>query len=181
MKTSTRKVRVVILKKNIIHESPAELAKRMVKFNLHLILLRNVQGHPSTSHLVISCVYLIVLLPMEEKYFIVHITLTGTHRIRPIVLSTSLGKTLFAWRFILNEIILFWLTISLISETICLFCFCVLFSNMNPKIKFTAKKWSDLCNFYSKVNFRNFYLRNFSLLNLNYWCFTTYCENFRKI
>ena len=28
------------------------------------------------------------------------------------VLSTSLGKTFFAWRFILNENILFWLTIS---------------------------------------------------------------------
>ena len=30
----------------------------------------------------------------------------------PTVLSTSLGKTFFAWRFILNENILFWLTIS---------------------------------------------------------------------
>ena len=28
------------------------------------------------------------------------------------ILSTSLGKTFFAWRFILNENILFWLTIS---------------------------------------------------------------------
>ena len=28
------------------------------------------------------------------------------------VLSTSLGKMFFAWRFILNENILFWLTIS---------------------------------------------------------------------
>ena len=41
----------------------------------------------------------------------------------------------------------------MLSETICLFCFCVLFSNMYPKIKFIAKNWSDLCNFYSKVIF----------------------------
>ena len=34
--------------------------------------------------------------------------------------------------------------------------FDVLFSNMHPKIKFTAKNWSDLCNFYSKVIFWNF-------------------------
>ena len=31
---------------------------------------------------------------------------------RQYVLSTSLGKTFFAWRFILNVNILFWLTIS---------------------------------------------------------------------
>ena len=29
----------------------------------------------------------------------------------PTVLSTSFGKTFFAWRFILNENVLFWLTI----------------------------------------------------------------------
>ena len=45
-----------------------------------------------------------------------------------------------------------------LSETICLFCFCVLFSNIYPKIKFTAKNWSDLCNFYGKKIFWNFYL-----------------------
>ena len=33
--------------------------------------------------------------------------------------------------FVLNDHIL--------SETMCLFCFCVLFSNMYPKIKFMAK------------------------------------------
>ena len=33
-------------------------------------------------------------------------------RLRITVLSTSLGKTFFAWRFILIENILFWLTIS---------------------------------------------------------------------
>ena len=52
----------------------------------------------------------------------------------------------FKWKyFVLNDHIL--------SETICLLCFCVLFSNMYPKIKFMAKHWSDLCNFYSKVIF----------------------------
>ena len=50
------------------------------------------------------------------------------------------------------------------SETICLLCFCVLFSNIYTKIKVTAKSWSDLCNFYSKVIFRNFCLRKYFLL-----------------
>ena len=61
--------------------------------------------------------------------------------------------------FVLIDIIL--------SETICLFCFCVLFSNIYPKIKFTAKNWSDLCNFYylEFLSKKSFY---FSLLNLNY-------------
>ena len=67
------------------------------------------------------------------------------------VLSTSLGKTLFAWPFILNENILFWLTIS--NQKPFLFCFSVLLSNIYSKIKFMAKNWSDLCNFYSKVIF----------------------------
>ena len=35
----------------------------------------------------------------------------------------------------------------------CLFCSCVLFSNIYTKIKYIAKNWSDLCNFYSKVIF----------------------------
>ena len=40
-----------------------------------------------------------------------------------------------------------------LSKPICLFCVCVSFSNIYPKIKFTAKNWSDLCNFYSKMKF----------------------------
>ena len=52
----------------------------------------------------------------------------------------------------------------ILSETICLFCFCVLFSNIYPKIKFTAKNWSDLCNFYSKMIFWIFCRRNIFLL-----------------
>ena len=71
----------------------------------------------------------------------------------------------------------------ILSKTICLFCFCVLFSNIYTKIKFTAKSGSDLCNFYSKVIFWNFCLRKyvlFSLLNLNCWCFITILWNFQK-
>ena len=51
-----------------------------------------------------------------------------------------------------------------LSETICLLCFCVLFSNIYTKIKFAAKSWSDLCNFYSTVMFLNFCLRKYFLL-----------------
>ena len=58
--------------------------------------------------------------------------------------------------FVLNDHIL--------SETICLFCFCILFSNIYTKIKVAAKSWSDLCNFYSKVIFWNFCLRKHFLL-----------------
>ena len=45
------------------------------------------------------------------------------------VLSTSLGQTCFARHFLFSLTIFF-------SETICLLCFCVLFSNIYPKIKF---------------------------------------------
>ena len=82
----------------------------------------------------------------------------------------------FKWKY-------FVLTDHTFSETICLFCFCVLSSNRYPKIKFTAKNWSDLCNFYSKVIFGRFVLENifyFSLLNSNYWCFTTILWKFQK-
>ena len=37
-------------------------------------------------------------------------------------------------------------------------CVCVLFSKIYPKITFTAKNWSDLCNFYSKVIFFFFFV-----------------------
>ena len=82
----------------------------------------------------------------------------------------------FKWKY-------FVLTDHILSETICLFYFCVLFSNIYTKIKFTAKNWSDLCNFCSKVIFFIFVLVNifyFSLLNLNYWCFTTILWKFQK-
>ena len=31
----------------------------------------------------------------------------------------------------------------ILSGTMCLFCFCVLCSNIYPKIEFMAKNWSD--------------------------------------
>ena len=63
----------------------------------------------------------------------------------------------FKWKY-------FVLIDHILSETIRLFCFCVLFSNIFTKIKVTAKSWSDLCNFYSKVIFWNFCLRKYFLL-----------------
>ena len=79
------------------------------------------------------------------------------------VLLTSLGKKFFClvfyfkWKYCV-------LTDHIISETIYIFCFCVLFSNIYPKIKFKVKSWSDLCNFYSKVILLNFCLRKFFLV-----------------
>ena len=35
---------------------------------------------------------------------------------------------------------------------------------MYPKIKFIAKNWSDLCNFYSTMIFLNFCLRKYFLI-----------------
>ena len=63
----------------------------------------------------------------------------------------------FKWKY-------FVLIDHILSETICLFCFCALFSNIYPKIKFMAKNWSDLCNFYSKVSFWNSCLRKYFAL-----------------
>ena len=70
----------------------------------------------------------------------------------------------FAWHFILNGNILFWLTISYQKPfvfSVSVFC---------SQIKFTAKNWSDLCNFYSKLIFLELLRKYFllSLLNLNY-------------
>ena len=56
----------------------------------------------------------------------------------------------FAGRFILNENLLFRLTISYQKPfvfSVSLFCSQIFYS----KIKFTARSRSDLCNFYSKV------------------------------
>ena len=64
----------------------------------------------------------------------------------------------------------FVLTYHILSETICLFCFCVLFTKIYPKNKFTAKNWSDQCNFYSKMtSFLGFFLFEniFTLLKFN--------------
>ena len=63
----------------------------------------------------------------------------------------------FKWKY-------FILVDRILSETICLLCFCVLFSNIYTKIKVTVKSWSDLSNFCSKVIFWNFCLRKYFLL-----------------
>ena len=72
----------------------------------------------------------------------------------------------------------------ILSETICLFWFCVLFSNTYPKIKFIAENWSDICNFYRTMIVFEFLSKkiffNFLLLNLNYWYFTTILWKFQK-
>ena len=79
------------------------------------------------------------------------------------VLSTSLGKTFFAWRFILNENILFWLTISCQKPFV--FYVSVFCSQIfTKKNKVTAKSLSGLCYFYSKVIFWIFCLRKYFLL-----------------
>ena len=98
------------------------------------------------------------------------------------VLSTSLRKTFFAWRFILNENILFWLTISyqkpfVFSVSVFYFQICPLKLNLSPEIGLTYAisivKW--FFGIFVLVNI--FY---FSLLNLNYWCFTTILWKFQK-
>ena len=81
----------------------------------------------------------------------------------PTVLSTSPGKMFFAWRFMLNENTLFCSTIS--NQKPFVFSVSVfLFSNIYSKMKFTAKNWSDLCSFYSKVILSSFCLRKYFLL-----------------
>ena len=98
------------------------------------------------------------------------------------VLSTSFGKTFFAWRFILNENILFWLTIPYQKPfvfSVAVFCSHIrtLKLNLSPKIgliyAISIVKW--FFGIFVLVNI--FY---FSLLNLNYWCFTTILWKFQK-
>ena len=95
---------------------------------------------------------------------------------------TSLGKTFFARRFILNEDILFWLAISYQKPfvfSVSVFCsqICTLKLNLVPKIGLTYAssivKWFFL-NFYLRIYFY------FSSLNLNYWCFTTILWKIQK-
>ena len=46
-----------------------------------------------------------------------------------------------------------------LSETICLFCFYALFSNIYCKTNFTTKNGSYLCNFYTKLCFQKMFIR----------------------
>ena len=98
------------------------------------------------------------------------------------VLSTSLGKTFFAWRFILNENILFWLTISYQKpfvfpiSVLCSQIF-TLILNIRPKVGLTYAisivKW-----FFGIFVVGNIFY--FSLLKI-IDVLQQYCENFRKI
>ena len=80
----------------------------------------------------------------------------------------------FKWKF-------FVLIHRILSETNCLLCFCDLFSNIYTKIKVTAKSWSDLCGFYSKVIFLNFCLRKYFLLFFAEFELLTFYNNIVKI
>ena len=55
---------------------------------------------------------------------------------------------------------------------ICLFCFCTLFSNIYCKIN---QKLSDLCNFYSKLDFWKIFIRNYFLIFLTLLLLNTTC------
>ena len=77
----------------------------------------------------------------------------------------------------------FVLTNNISSGTICLFCFHALFINIYCKINFTDKNRSDLCSFYSKLDFwKNFIevIFCFSSLILHYWCPITILWKFQK-
>ena len=98
-------------------------------------------------------------------------------------------KDVFCLVFNLNENILSWLIISYQKPFV--FSVSVFCSQIRTQFKFTAKHWSDLYNFYSKVIFffffffffclrKHFLLFFFFLLNLNYWCFTTAMWKFQK-
>ena len=119
------------------------------------------------------------------KYALPYIFTTDIVCIRRLttVLSTSSGKTFFAWRFILNENILFWLTIFYQKPfvfSVSVFCsqICTLKLNLSPKIGLTYAisivKW--FFGIFVLVNI--FY---FSLLDLKYWCFRTIVWKIRKI
>ena len=95
------------------------------------------------------------------------------------VLSTSLGKTFFAWRFVLNED-MFLLTISywkpfVFSDSVFPSQTFTVKLNLRPKNGLTCANSLVKWFFLSEKIF--FY---FSLLNLNYWCFTTILWKLQK-
>ena len=91
-------------------------------------------------------------------------------------------KDVFCLAFILNENILFWLTISNQKPfvfSVSVFCSQIFTVKLNlrPKIGLTYAisivKW-----FFGVFVYENIFY--FSLLNLNYWCFTTILWKFQK-
>ena len=107
----------------------------------------------------------------------------------PSVLSASFGKAFFffvfffARRFIINETILFWLTISY-QKPFVFFRFCVPFSNIYPKINLRQKTGLTYAISIVMWFFWKFWLWNYFFTFL---CWIQiidisqqYCENFRK-
>ena len=62
---------------------------------------------------------------------------------------------------------------NILSETICRFCFCAMFSNIYRKLNFMAKIGSDLCNFYSKLEFLDLFFIYIYVL------FLLFCTDFK--
>ena len=93
--------------------------------------------------------------PCKPQFYHIKVGFNGVNIIQACfrdvitILLASFGKIFFAWRFTLNDYILFWLTLSYQKL---FFLLCALFSNKNLKIKFIAKHWYDLYQFL----FRNF-------------------------
>ena len=91
------------------------------------------------------------------------------YRINSAVLSTAFRKN-FLFLAFNSKLKYFVLIDHILSETTCLSCFFVLFSNIYHKIKFTSKNWFDPYNFYRKLDFGKLLLKYFyfSSLILNY-------------
>ena len=87
-------------------------------------------------------------------------------------------KDVFAWRFILNDNVSFWLTISFPEPFV---CFYALFSNTVFTVKLILMQKMSLtyAGFLEKKFIRN-YIFYFSSLILNYWCSITILWNFRN-
>ena len=100
----------------------------------------------------------------------------------PTVLLTSHGKTFFTWHFVLNGTLISDWQYLIRNHLLCLFlCF---FPNINCRINFMAKNGSDQCNFYSKLDFWNFFIKTYFLLFFTDFKLVMfhneYCENFRN-
>ena len=98
------------------------------------------------------------------------------------VLSTSLGKTFIVWRFIINENISFWLSISYQKPfvfSVSVFCSQIFTVKLNLRLKIgltyaiSRVRW-----FFDFLVLENIFY--FSSLNFNYWCFTTTLWKFQK-
>ena len=88
-----------------------------------------------------------------------------------------LGKTFFVCRFISNENLLFWLTIS--YQPISVFCSQIFTLKLNLRLKVGLTYAISLVKWFFGIFVKEniFY---FPLLNLNYWCFSTILWKFQK-